>query len=421
MADILFDEFINPERWQREIEIARLKGIPEPLLRKLVDPRYRAYICIQIHEGNYTISPPRQQLIPKDNGKFRTVYINEDLDRIVLSLINNIMMDLCSDWIHPSCMSYQKGIGTGKAVKRVSRWIVNGNDNHVGYKTDLSKYFDSVPIRLIDEIFDKLERQLGKSCIIDLLRKYYHSDWCFELEGNLIQHYQSLKQGCATASFLANVLLEDVDEKMTELCKGQYIRYSDDMLFICEDPDLRLGQLRTMLLDKGLILNPDKVEPVYKDRWVKFLGFSIKGDLITLSKNRLKNFQKEIEKRTIDNRNATLKSARNAVNHYLYKGYGKEGYCWATSILPVINSGRDINELNKFIMDCLKAVETGNKDIGGLGYEHHSSGVITRGKGRNVAANRKKVDKIEGYYTVRCMWKNLNTCRAVYDAVVRQM
>ena len=45
----------------------------------------------------------------------------------------------------------------------------------------------------------------------------------------------------------------------------------------------------------GVTLNPKKVEIIYKDRWVKFLGFNIKGDQITLSKSRVKSFQKEIK------------------------------------------------------------------------------------------------------------------------------
>lgn len=417
MTDILFDEFIKLERWERELDIAFYKGINKGMLKKLVNPDIRAAVCLQIYRREYEISPPRTQQIPKDNGKFRTVYINMGLDRIILSLINNILFDMCPDWIHPSCTSYQKGIGTGKVVKEVSEWIVEGHNNQVGYKTDLSKYFDSVPIREIDLVFDKLEARFGDSCIIDLLRKYYHSDWCFNLQGNLIQHYQSLKQGCATASFLANVLLYDIDKTMTEICKGQYVRYSDDMLFIVRHQAKAMKTLMEMLEEKGLTLNPDKIEPVQKNRWVKFLGFSIKGDKITLSKNRLKKLQKEIERRTTKNPKATPKSALNAINYYLYK----QKWCYATSVLSVVNCERDIDEINKFILDCLRAVETGKKRVGGLGYEHHKDGVITRGRGRNVKANREKTGRIDGYYTVKCMWKNIKTNKAVFEAVVRQM
>lgn len=80
------------------------------------------------------------------------------------------------------------------------------------------------------------------------------------------------------------------------------------------------------------------------DHWFKFLGFSIKGKMISLSSSRIKTFQKEIERRTIRNRNTTLTKAVNSVNRYLYKGNGE--FSWATQILPVCNVRKDLDELN---------------------------------------------------------------------------
>ena len=80
--------------------------------------------------------------------------------------------------------------------------------------------------------------------------------------------------------------------------------------------------------------------------------------MISFSPNRLKTFQKEIESRTIRKRGITLKKAVDSVNRYLYKGNGE--YSWATQTLPVCNVRVDINELNKFVMDCLRALKLGN-------------------------------------------------------------
>ena len=52
---------------------------------------------------------------------------------------------------------------------------------------------------------------------------------------------------------------------------------------------------------------------------VQFLGFSIKGSMISFSPNRLKTFQKEIESRTIRKRGITLKKAVDSVNRYYIK------------------------------------------------------------------------------------------------------
>lgn len=412
--DRLTQEFLSKERWEREIDIALAKGIDKKLLKKLVDPEFRAKICWKVIKGEYRILPPRMQLIPKDDGTFRVVYINEDLDRIILSLINNILFDLCPDWISKYCTSYQKGIGTGKVVIGVSNWMSESKEYIKGCKTDLSKYFDTVPIKEIDKVTARLQRRFGNSPIINLLEVYYHQDLCFDLEGKLIEHYQSLKQGCATASFFADVLLYDVDEEMAKI--GNYVRYSDDMLFIHPKWKKAKKYLKKALKKKGLTLNPKKVEYVTKDKWIKFLGFSIKGSMISLSKRRIKKFAKDI--RRIVRQAHTNESAINAVNKYLYKGYGKEGYCWATSVLSIINSDRDIDELNKWVMDCLRAKKTGNWQIGGIGYEHHEDGVVTRAKGRHVTTNRKKVPYIDGYKSLRCMRNALIIDKAVFDALI---
>ena len=60
-----------------------------------------------------------------------------------------------------------------------------GNSGCLGWKSDLSKYFDSVPIRFIDEAFDKVEAKHGQSALIDVLRKYYHSDLYFDEDNRL--------------------------------------------------------------------------------------------------------------------------------------------------------------------------------------------------------------------------------------------
>lgn len=420
MNDILLQKFFEIDRWEKAIETGVDKHIDKGELRKLCSPEFRAMMCERIINDNYEIAPPHQSEIPKDDGTMRVVYVNENSDRILLSIANDLFFEMFPEFIHPTCKSYQHGIGCGKIVQAVSREMSRIDRNKVGFKADLSKYFDSVPLKYIDEIFDRMEQKVGKSKIIDVVRNYYHTDLCFDVDGNIIENYQSLKQGCSVASFLADAVLYDIDKTMN-MFDVYYVRYSDDILVIGNDWLAAYGMLKTMLSDMEMKLNPNKVEFVFKDKWVKFLGFNIKGNKITLSKNRVKSFQKEIEARTINERDITPTRALNKVNAYLYKGDGQ--YSWATSVLPIINVQKDIDELNNFVMDCLRAVATGKKKIGGLGSVNDREGyTILRGVGKNVKANRQKTDKfIDGYLSIRCMQNSLLTRKAVYDTLVRNM
>lgn len=426
MKDILLEKVFESERWEAAINKGFFKGIDKGELRQLCGPETRVRLAMAILEDNYEIAPPHQALIPKDNGEFRTVYVNENIDRIFLSIVNDLLFELCSDMIHPACKSYQKGIGCGKVVQEITKNIKwqkeyeNLGSKTFGIKADLSKYFDSVPIEFIDNVFDQLVHKFGDSKIIAILRKYYHTDLCFDPDGNLIKHYQSLKQGCAVASWLADVMLYEIDDHLSEL-KGMYVRYSDDILYIGRFYDYAMKVLEKNLEIMSMKLNPKKVEYLSYDRWFKFLGFMIKEDQITLSPGRVKTFQKEIEKRSVKNRHVSGKAAIISINRYLYKGDGT--YSWATQVLPIINVERDIDTLNEFVMDCIRACQTGKRKIGGLGtITNQKDYMILRGTGKNVSANRKNTEKeIEGYYSIRCMQKALNICRPVYDTIVREM
>jgi hypothetical protein len=306
-------------------------------------------------------------------------------------------------------------------VQAVSRECVKINGDVIGKKYDLKKYFDNVAIQYIDALFDKMEMKYGKSKIIDVVREFYHLDILFDENGELIEVYKSIKQGTATSSFLADALLYHIDEKLSNINGVGYWRYSDDILILGEKYVMADSILKSMLEQMELTINPKKEQILDKHHWFKFLGFNIKGDQITLSKSRVKKFQKEIEARTIKQRNITPTRALNQVNSFLYKGDGQ--YSWATSVLPIINVQKDIDELNEFVMDCIRAVMTGKKKVGGLGSVNDKADhTILRGVGKNVTANRAKTPKeIEGYLSIRCMQNAILTRRAVYETLVRSM
>ena len=435
MEDKILQMFFEPERWQYAIEKGCVKDVPKSWLYQLCKPEVRVAMYQAIRSGQYEVAPPHTALIPKDvPGEYRTVYVNEPADRVLLSIANDLLFELMPDCVHPRCKSYLKGVGCGRIVREASRAICDtatDADGRIGWKSDLSKYFDSVPVEFIDAAFDGVEQRHGESALIDVLRKYYHSDLYIDGETKRVESkYQSLKQGCSVASWLADVILWHIDEKLSKL-DGYYVRYSDDMLFIGPDAEKAMAVLTDELARMQMALNPKKVEWLTSDRWFKFLGYSIKGESISLSSTRIKTFQKEIEARTIKHRTMrtfkgerpwTAERALNAVNRYLYHGDGR-GHSWATQVLSVVNVRQDVDTLNCFVMDALRAVHTGRRKIGGIGYDRQGkAGCIVRGRGRNVSANRRKTgDAIDGYLSLGCMQNAMRTSKAAYETLVRSL
>lgn len=425
----LLKKMFETDRWQDLLDNATEKEIDLKTIKELCFPKNRMKLYKIIVDDEYNIFPPHLCLIPKDNpGEFREVYVNEARDRIVLTLINDCLCELFGDMIHKQCKSYQKGIGTQKVVKEISAEIVKLDriiDGRIGWKGDFSKYFDNVKIEVIDDMFNRMEERLGfergTEPVINLLRRYYHQDWYFDVDGNLQHHYQGLKQGCATASILANICLYELDEYMSKKYRIFY-RYSDDFVVIDKDTSNVIDEVNSIISKYGVTLNPKKVEPLYSSRWFKFLGFNIKGNMITLSKNRVKKFQKEVEKRSIDikkkYKNFTGNQARKRIIKFLYEGE----FSWGSSCLGTINVEPDIQELNKFIMDCIRACDTGKLKIGGLGSVMNlDDRTIMRGRGKNVRANREKTGYIEDYLSVKCLSNNMKMSPVIFEVTVRNM
>lgn len=426
MEDKLLAMFFEPERWEYAIAKGVGKDIPKNWLYQLCKPEVRLLMYERIKNGEYEIAPPHIALIPKDTpGEFREVCVNEPADRVVLSIVNDLLFELFRDKVHPACTSYLKGIGCGKVVQDLSRTICETTPDAsgcIGWKADLSKYFDSVPIEYVDAAFDMVEERYGKSALIDMVRKYYHDDLYIDTDKKVKRKYRSLKQGCAVASWLADVILYHIDERISGL-KVKYVRYCDDIACVGEQAAEGMAILEEELGRMGMKLNPKKVEMLSADRWFKFLGFSIKGESISMSGSRLKKFQKEIERLTIKAKGVgSFAKALNAVNRYLYRGDG-QGHSWATGVLGVINVKQDVDTMNAFVMDALRAVHTGKKKIGGLGYDKQGKvGCIVRGRGRNVSANRRKTgDNISGYISLGCMQNAIRTSKAAYDTLVRSL
>lgn len=425
--DIILQKFFEYDRWVAAIEKGVFKDIRRKDLIELTSIKERERMLSAICAGKYDIAPPHTAKIPKNEidpvtkkMKYRTVYCNEPKDRIFLTIANDLLFELTPEMIHPSCKSYQKGIGCGMVVQEVSHIVTESDGSTIGFKSDLSKYFDSVPRHFIHAAFDRVEERYGHSLIIDVLRKYYDSDWYYDTEARqFVNAFQSLKQGCAVAAWLADVIIYHIDQKLSSL-GGFYRRYSDDMIYLGPNYNDAMDILRSELQEMQMQLNPKKVEYIDRNHWVKFLGFSIKGSLISLSGSRIKSFQYEIESRTIRKRDTNLRDALSSVLRYLYVGNGE--FSWATQVLPIVNVKSDIDELNSFVLECLRGVHTGKKKIGGLGYvKTNPISCIVRSLGRNVKANHTKLKVVPGYTTISCMQNALLTSRALYNSLVTNM
>ena len=446
MEDKLLQMMFDYDRWVELLERVDEKHINKTVLRKMSSPQVRLELYNRLKSGQYEIAPPHAIEIPKGDGTNRVVYANEDPDRILLTLINDSMMELFKKHIHPSCVSYQRGIGTQEIVSGIPsqmKKLYKNDGKPVGIVTDYSKFFDRLSIESIDNCLDKMERELGfeVGCepVIEIVRRYYHCDLFFGVDGTLQKEYKAIKQGSATAAVLSCMILYDLDEYMANKYP-LYLRYSDDSCTFCDNIDEAVDDINRLASQYGIQLNPSKIRPIYINSYFKFLGFNICNDVITLSKNRWKKLAKEVARVTIEKPNITPAQAKANVKRILY-GDGN-GYSFATSCFSAMqNCEKDVEIINGYIMDCIRLTEVRynyNKErkakglkprvikyttqhVGGIGVVTDRDGyTLIRGKGSKVRTARQRTQKeIDHYKSVGCLLKCYKLGKPIYESVVR--
>ena len=418
----------------RAIHKANLKGIDKEVIDSFCDPEQWKIIYKLILFNVLDFGIDHEGRIPKKDapGEFRDVSIGVAESRIIMAIVNEVLFELYGPiMIHPSAKAYQKGLGNGKVVQECSNAMLDffstrekKNGKAFAVKMDYSKFFDTVYKHIIFKIFDRIEELAGfdknEEPVMNMCRRIYSNDWFIQLDGTRVKKYRGLRQGNALASFLANVVLYDIDDYMSKKYP-YYVRYSDDSIVIADDPWEAERDVQRMIKAYGVKLNPRKVEILRVGKWFKFLGFSLREDgQISLSKRRMKNFAHEIKIRTISlcGSGITYKKALSNVLKYMYKGNGEHSF--ATSCLTIINNEHDIDMMNRYVMDCLRGVITGKHEIWGIGYNVYGiDGVIPFEEGTNVAMNKEKIPILEGYDIISHYRHLLINSRDVYDAKVR--
>lgn len=421
--------------WSDNIQKSINKGISPLKLGPFTDGEIRAVLLRYIERGEYHVAPPHIALIPKENGKIRKVFVNMPLDRLILGCINDVYYKLYSDQIHPKCLSYQKGVSVHNIIQKLinQNWLGCQADESIGYKVDIHAYFDSVKREEVNKALLELNTD---SALDKILWEYYNTDIVINEDDQVIKHYKSLAQGCAFGTFLANYVLRDVDEEVGNMVPVYY-RYSDDILIMGPNKEAALEKLINMLEEKGLELNPKKIEKIYPDRWFTFLGFRICGDRVSFSEKSLKTLCKEIEELTLKVgkqkrcgcTKEEVKSAVKKINNKLFYSYEQNHkvFGWAEYFFRTINVVEDIETIDFWIRDCLRAMYTGHLKVGGLGVDNGKAQKrrgISRGIGKNVTANKIKTGeqflKECGYLSIRHLYKLYRIDKDLYKAYLRK-
>lgn len=378
--DIKMEMLCDSAIWQDVLNsIRRKKGrrVDIQAFSAMADSVGRARLIQGIADGEYTISPPRTLYVDKITGIYlsykeaayrdfkevRTLYApSQPLDGIVLAVLSSIYNKLYGDMIHPSCRSYQKGVGVRTIVHE--DLIPRLRRNERGYKLDLSKYFDSVNRETLDATLKSMD---SGSPVDSLVWKHFHDDRVY-INEELTPRYMAIRQGNALGTLLANLALRDVDEELSKM-DVLYLRYADDILVLGPEADAALDKLRGMLSKKGLKLNDKKTTPIDSNKPFTFLGCEILGDKVDMSEDSYNRIKRKI--RLIcrphkyipkESREEQIKAIRK-INWLLRDGHyaDQRNFGWERYFYSVINNPVRLRRLDQYIRDHVKGVFVGRQ------------------------------------------------------------
>lgn len=348
--DTKMQMFLQTSRWERLFPKFYQKHIDPKVTTMLSQGKYRMGLAEVIDNEEYAFEPPREVSIPKDNGGTRQIFVMSPLDRCTMAVIADVYTELYQKWIHPNCVSYQKGISVGATLHKLMPRLKEG-----GYKVDLSKYFDSVPRQVLERL---LESMNTGSPLDSLLAQFYHDDR-IQRNGKIVEHYKSLAQGCAFSPLLANLCLRELDAELSNLC-SVYLRYCDDILILGSNADEGLEKLKEELQELGLSLNTKKVEKLEEGSVFTFLGGKICKEWVHLSDRSMKK-QKKAIKNICTSAGKGAKAQRKAVRRIrdCFFKVSREGFCVSEYLFSVCTDESDIRILDEYAKDQIRSVLTG--------------------------------------------------------------
>lgn len=232
----MLSQLLSHDLWMEFLEYKTAKGLLSPgeekFLKEYIGNKKYLPIAKLAAEGKLSFSIPEKREINKlGSAKKRVVYRFPDDENMLLKMISYLLYRY-DDMISDCCYSFRKNTGAKKAFIKMKD--APGIQNMHGFKADISNYFNSIDVSiLIPMLEDCISDDPG---LVQLLKNLLSDDRCI-WNGEVIHEAKGVMAGTPTSPFFANLYLKEMDAYFS----GEnviYARYSDDILFFCEEKDV---------------------------------------------------------------------------------------------------------------------------------------------------------------------------------------
>lgn len=242
----------------------------------------------QLKRKSYKAKLVKRVYIPKEKNKKRPLGIPTVSDKLVQTLVAEILTAIYEQDFYPNSYGYRRGKGPTDAVKDLSRELQYGNYKYI-VEADIKGFFDNMKHEWIESM---LKLRIDDKAFIRLIKKWLKAG-ILEEDGRVIHPETGSPQGGVVSPIIANIYLhyaldnwfEKVVKRNTR-GKVYLCRYADD--FVCafqhkEDAERFYKVLSRRLEKFGLEVAVEKTRILQFDRHdgkgngkFNFLGFEFR-------------------------------------------------------------------------------------------------------------------------------------------------